>query len=202
MRYSRSFVLGVTNGVLFKLAEALVGGTTVLPAFMSNLTSSKVVVGLAGTMSLAGWFLPQLVVANLVSHLRAKKPVYVWAGVVRIAAIWTIALMVVFVAGAEPAGFLAAFLVLYSIYVLGAGVAGIPFMDMVAKAVPAHRRGTFFGARLFIGGIASALAGLFVKEVLSAGGFPGGYAVLFLTASAVVTAAVVSFCLVRGHPGR
>jgi MFS family permease len=195
-RYSRTFILGVVNGVLFNLAEALIGGTTVLPIFISNLTASKVLIGLSGTMGNAGWLMPQLVVANLIQHLRRKRPIYVWAGLVRIVCIWAIAFLVAFLAGSRVGLFLVAFFLLYSIYTLAAGVAGIPFMDIVAKSVPSTRRGTFFGARLFFGGIASALAGVFVRNILAARAFPDSFAVLFMTASAVITVAIISFCLV------
>jgi MFS family permease len=195
LKYSRTFLLGVTNGVLFNLAEALIGGTTVLPMFISTLTASKVLIGLSGTMGNAGWLMPQLVVANLIQHLKRKKPIYIWAGVVRIICIWAIALMVAFLLGSRAGLFLVLFFILYSIYTLAAGVAGIPFMDIVAKAVPSTRRGTFFGARLFFGGIASVLAGLFVRNVLATRSFPDNYTILFLTASAVITVAIISFCL-------
>ncbi len=195
LKYSRTFLLGVTNGVLFNLAEALIGGTTVLPMFISTLTASKVLIGLSGTMGNAGWLMPQLVVANLIQHLKRKKPIYIWAGVVRIICIWAIALMVAFLLGSRAGLFLVLFFILYSIYTLAAGVAGIPFMDIVAKTVPSTRRGTFFGARLFFGGIASVLAGLFVRNVLATRSFPDNYTILFLTASAVITVAIISFCL-------
>jgi MFS family permease len=197
LKYSRTFILGVINGVLFNLAEALIGGTTVLPTFISQVTASKVLVGLSGTMGNAGWFMPQLVVANLIGHLKHKKPVYVWAGAVRIAMIWGIALLVASAGEPHVISFVAVFFVLYSIYALGAGVAGIPFMDIVGKAVPSRRRGTFFGARLFFGGIVSALAGIFVTNVLASRPFPGNFAALFFAASVIVTLAIISFSLVK-----
>jgi MFS family permease len=70
-------------------------------------------------------------------------------------------------------------------------------MDIVAKAIPSTRRGTFFGARLFFGGILSALAGIFVKGVLDVKPFPDNFAVLFVAASVIVTAAIISFSLVH-----
>jgi MFS family permease len=197
LKYGRTFILGVVNGVLFNLAEALIGGTTVLPIFISNVTSSKILVGLSGTMGNAGWFMPQLIVANLIQHVNRKKPVYVWAGVVRIVAIWTIAMLVGLLAGARAGLFLVIFFVLYSVYCLAGGVAGIPFMDIVAKAVPSRRRGTFFGARLFFGGVVSALAGIFVRNVLAAQTFPDNFATLFIAASVVITLAIISFSLVK-----
>jgi MFS family permease len=196
LKYNRTFILGVINGVLFNLAEALIGGTTVLPTFISGITTSKVLIGLSGTMGNAGWFMPQLVVASLIGHLRHKKPVYVGAGLVRIGTIWTIALLVTMASRPQTGLFVAGFFVLYSAYSLGAGVAGIPFMDIVAKAVPSYRRGTFFGARLFFGGIVSALAGIFVKGALASRPFPDNFAILFIAASVVITIAIVCFSVV------
>jgi len=195
LKYSRTFILGVTNGVLFNLAEALIGGTTVLPLFISTLTGSKVLVGLAGTMSQAGWYMPQYVVAGFIEHLKRKKPVYVWSGLVRCVAIWTIAILVPVLAGSRVGLFVVAFFISYSIYTLGAGVAGISFMDIVAKAIPATRRGTFFGARLSFGGILSAFAGFFVRDVLNSRPFPDNFAILFIVAAVVVTIAIMSFAL-------
>ncbi len=194
MKYTKTFYLGVINGVLFNMSAALAGGTTVLPTFVSNLTSSKVLIGLSGTMAMAGWFLPQLVVASYIETLKRKRPIYVWAGVIRIIAIWGIALSVSLLGATGAAAIIVLFFALYSIYVIAGGVAGIPFMDIVAKEIKSENRGTFFGARLFFGGIAAALMGFVVKNVLATRSFPDNYAFLFTTAAAIITLAILSFC--------
>lgn len=200
-KYDRSFVLGVLNGVLFNLAEAMIGGTTVLPIFISKLTESKVLIGLAGTMGNAGWFMPQMVVASQIEHVRRKMPLYIWSGFVRLGSMWAIAVLVALAGHTSTAALLAGFFILYAAYSLGGGVAGIPFMDIVAKTVPPERRGTYFGARFAIGGIGAALAGIFVGGVLRSRAFPTSFAILFFVAAAIVTAAVVSFCFVKEPPG-
>lgn len=176
------------------MSAALAGGTTVLPNFISNITSSKVLIGLSGTMAMAGWFLPQLVVANYIETVRRKRPIYIWAGVVRIITIWVVALLVSQYSASQAGGFVILFFVLYSVYVIAGGVAGIPFMDIVAKEIKPENRGSFFGARLFFGGIAAALMGLFVRSVLASKPFPENYTILFVTASAIITLAILSFC--------
>jgi MFS family permease len=201
VRYSKTFFLGVVNGVLFNMSEALVGGTTVLPTFISNVTSSKVLIGLSGTMSMAGWFLPQLAVANVIENLKHKRPLYIWSGLVRIATIWIIALSVTVLSRAWVGGFVAMFFILYSVYVVAGGVAGIPFMDIVGKEIKPHNRGSFFAARMFFGGIGAALMGLFVRSVLAGNDFPGNYATLFITAAAIITVAIISFCFAEEREG-
>lgn len=202
MRYSKTFVLGVINGVLFNLSEALIGGTTVLPIFISEITHSKVLVGLSGTMGNAGWFMPQLLVANLIGHLKRKLPVYIWSGGVRIATIWGIALVVALIPKLDVSSFLIMFFLLYSIYSLAGGVAGIPFMDVVAKSIPSQKRGTFFGARLFFGGIAAAFAGPIVKDILARQKFPANFTILFTVAALIVTFAILSFCFASEPEGK
>jgi MFS family permease len=201
LKYSKTFFLGVVNGVLFNMSEALVGGTTVLPTFVSNVTSSKILIGLSGSLSMAGWFLPQLVVASLIETVTRKRPIYVWSGVVRIVTIWIIALSVPLLRSTWAGSFIILFFVLYSVYVIAGGVAGIPFMDIVGKEIKSRNRGSFFGARLFFGGIAAALMGLFVTNVLASKPFPYDYATLFITASAIITVAIISFCLADEKEG-
>jgi MFS family permease len=165
------------------------------------MTSSKVLIGLSGTMSNAGWFMPQLLVANLIGHLQRKMPVYIWSGVVRFGAIWAIAFLVALAGHSGGVLLLAGFFILYTAYSLAGGVAGIPFTDIVARTIPPERRGAFFGARLAIGGVTAALAGIFVRGILKSKPFPDSFAILFFVAAAIVTAAVVSFCLVREPAG-
>jgi MFS family permease len=200
-KYDRSFILGVTNGVLFNLAEAMIGGTTVLPIFISKITASKVLIGLSGTMANAGLLMPQLIVANLIQHLKRKMPTYIGSGAVRVGSVWATALLVVFAGHSSSASLLAGFFILYTTYCLAGGVANIPFMDIVAKSVPSERRGTFFGARMFFGGIASALAGVLVKNILASKPFPESFALLFMAAAAIITVAVFSFCIVSEPVG-
>jgi MFS family permease len=200
-KYNRSFILGVLNGVLFNIAEAVIGGTTVLPTFISMLTQSKVLIGLAGTMGNAGWFMPQLIVASQVEHLERKMPLYISSGFVRVGSMWAIALLVGLAGHVTGAAVLAGFFTLYTIYSLGGGVAGIPFMDIVARTVAPEQRGTFFGARLALGGISAALAGIFVRGILNSRPFPTSFALLFLAAAVIVTGAVASFCFVKEPAG-
>jgi MFS family permease len=194
LKYSKTFYLGVVNGVLFNMSAALAGGTTVLPTFISNITTSKVLIGLSGTMAMAGWYLPQLVVANYIETVRRKRPLYAWAGLIRIIAIWIIALSVPLLGTTWAGGFVALFFALYTIYVIAGGVAGIPFMDIVGKEIRADNRGSFFAARLAIGGVAAALMGLYVKQVLASKPFPESYATLFVAAAAMITIAILAFC--------
>jgi MFS family permease len=49
---------------------------------------------------------------------------------------------------------------------LCAGIAGVPFLEVASKTIPAERRGTFFGLRRLSGGLLGVLAGLIVAIVV------------------------------------
>ena len=81
--FKRNFFLGVSNGVLFHFAWAFTGTSTVLPLFISRLTPSEILIGLASTLEALGWFLPQIAIAAMTLHRRRQLPVYIRAAFLR-----------------------------------------------------------------------------------------------------------------------
>jgi MFS family permease len=168
----------------------------VLPAFISRLTTSTILIGLASSLENAGWFLPQAFTSNLVAHRRRKKPVYVLAAVVRVTALAAFVPIVALCKDRSPGLVLAGFFTLYSIYSLGGGLAGVCFMDIVGKAIPSDRRGSFWGFRNFWGGLLAVGGGWLVKEILQRWGYPANYAMLFGLATVLVAVALGAFAFV------
>ena len=78
----RSFALGVFNGAAFRFAEAVTDPPLVLTWFVSRLTTSNLLIGLVGPMGDAGWFLPQMFVANHIQRMPRKMPSYALSAVV------------------------------------------------------------------------------------------------------------------------
>ncbi|HID08545.1 MAG TPA: hypothetical protein EYP10_15525, partial [Armatimonadetes bacterium] len=62
--WRRTFILGVLNGVLFRVGMAFTFPSTVLATFVMRLTGSEFAAGILGTIDGAGWFLPQLFVVS------------------------------------------------------------------------------------------------------------------------------------------
>lgn len=54
----RSFALNVVNGAAFNFAEKLIDPPLVLAWFVSQLTSSNLLIGLVAPLGDAGWLLP------------------------------------------------------------------------------------------------------------------------------------------------
>lgn len=197
----RSFALGVFNGTAFRFAETLIDPPLILTWFVSQLTSSNLLIGLVAPMGNAGWFLPQIFVSTRIQRMERKMPSYTLAAVIRTIA-WVLLAAAVWLVD-DPRLLLVGFFALYAIARLSAGLAGLTFFDVVAKTIPARRRGSFFAWRQLLGGLLGLGGGWIVKMLLNhpALPFPRGHAVLFLLYCAVMVLALAAFALIREPPG-
>ncbi len=66
--FKRDMCLGALNGVTLNLALAFTSPSAILPLFMSQLTTSPVLLALASTQQSAGWFLPEILMAWITPH--------------------------------------------------------------------------------------------------------------------------------------
>jgi MFS family permease len=193
----RNFSLGVLNGAFFNFFSALLDPSLVLSWFVSQLTTSNFLIGLIMPIQSGGWLLPQLLVSGYLQRRQRKLPFYARMAGARVA-IWGLMTLAVFFIE-DAAVLLAAFFVLQTAYSLAAGLAGICFVDIVAKAIPVTRRGAFFGWRRFAGGFLALGGSLLVKYILDEGrglAFPDNYAVLFLFSFFILCVAMGCFILI------
>jgi hypothetical protein len=200
----RDFRLGVINGALFGLAETLTDPAIVLVAFVVALGGSPLLVGLAAPIRNAGWYLPQLLVSGRTQSAPRTLPIYARVAVVRLAGWGVIAVAPLLLGWLSPGAVLAVFLVAFLVAESAAGVAGLPFLEVVSKVIPPGRRGEFFGWRLTLAGAAGIVAGWLVHELLRDGGavgLPLNYGALFFLAFLAYVAAMTVFFSV-GEPAK
>ncbi len=165
--------------------------------FVSQLTTSNFLIGLVAPIRNGGWFLPQLLVSNYLQNRERKLPLYSAASVVR-ASLWMLTAMLLFL-NDDRRLLLVGFFVLFTLSSLTAGLSGLSFMDVVGKAIPATRRGSFFGWRRFLGGVLALGGSLLVSYVLDESHglpFPDSYGVLFLLYFLIAGLGMWLFCQV------
>lgn len=187
------------------LAHAFEDHRTILPVFVLRLTSSDAIVGLVSGIFMAGWYLPQFLVSSLVEHRERKLPYYALWTKIRIASRVLMVISVFMIGGSHPSLLFWVFLLFWTAASLGAGFAGVPFLDVVAKTVPEHRRGSFFGVRRLIGAGLGIGAGFVAKAVLAPDfplGFPHNYGLLMAFATVSAAVAAFSFIKVQEPAGR
>jgi hypothetical protein len=197
----RSFALGVFNGAAFEFAERLIDPPLILTWFVSQLTHSNLLIGMVSPLGTACWLLPQIFVSARIQRMPLKMPSYTLGAAVRTVA-WLLLGAAMWLLG-DPILLLISFFLLYATARLAAGLGGLAFFDVIAKTIPARRRGSFFAWRQLLGGILSLGSGWIVTLVLNhpALSFPHGHAVLFLLYCAVILPAMIAFIMIREPRG-
>jgi len=195
--YKRNFILGISNGIFFNIGLAFLSGSTVLPIFMAHLTDSKVLIGLATSIENIGWHLPQLFVAAATIHYSRQLGVYTRAAILRTVAFLGIVVSIFILGDNNHSLLLILFFLLFTFFAVSGGLAAVSFMDIVGKTIPANKRGTYFGMRMFIGGGLAALSGILVKNILGGYSFPTNFGLLFSLALVTVIIGLASFAMVK-----
>lgn len=195
-----NYIVGILNGGIFGFVDALASPSLTLALFVTQLGGSSFLVGLMSAIYNGGWFIPQFLVAHRLARLPLKRPVYATAAFIRIICWLLIVFATYTIAAANPSLLLTIFFILMTIYAFVAGLAGNAFMTMVAKIIPIHRRGSFFGWREFWGTAAGLLAGYLVAVALSPERglvFPTNFGLLFVLTLGAVGSGLLLFAQVR-----
>jgi predicted MFS family arabinose efflux permease len=198
----RNFFLGMANGSLYMLAETLVDASLVLTWFLARLAAPNILIGLVVPLRDAGWFLPQLFVAPYLGRLRYKMPTYASAALIRGMA-W-MAMAVVVLTQRNPTVLIMGFFIPYVVNSFASGWAGLAFMDIIAKTIPAERRGAYFGTRMLIGGLLGIAGSYVVRLALGeqlGQTFPANVGQLTAIAGVFAVISLMSFTYVVEPPG-
>ena len=194
--------VNLMDGALYWLALSFISAGTIVPLFISKLTTSTVPIGVAAMIAQAGWSLPQLFTANWTERLPWRKPMVANLGiVVERLPFWI--LVVAAVASARWPGLsLGLFLVAYAWRVMGGGAMGPAWQDMIARVIPLDRRGRFWGLSSSLGvgsGVAGSLLSAWLLRTLP---FPDSFVALFALAASLVTISWFFLAQTREPPQR
>ncbi|MBI3944827.1 MAG: MFS transporter [Armatimonadetes bacterium] len=173
---------------------------TILPLFVRQLTESPFLIGLIPAVYWAGLFLPQLVVARAIAHLpRLRRYVMIIAVLERV----FLALLVPLTLWLwrNPEALLVAFFLAWAGHALSTGLNWVSYFGMVAKIVPATRRGRLFGVAGALGGAFAVAGARLAEHLLKDGGMPYGFVWCFAVGSVVLVATVVPLGFVREPDG-
>jgi MFS family permease len=148
--------------------------------------------------------------------------------VLRIATLAAAAVIVFVVNPQKTALFLSLLIGCLLVTNIGAGVAAIPFLEIISRTIPTTTRGRFFGMRRFLGGLLGIGAGAFIAIILNENGgsvvstdplatalqgtadrlgltghgFPLNYGVLFLIGGFFISIGILMFCFVVEAPAK
>lgn len=182
--------------VCFGVAFTLISISSVLPAFVDELTDSAPLIGLVSTVFSGAWLLPQLIAARLINDKPRKKP-YLLIAINGRVALWIIALALCLGLSRRPTAMLTLFFVCLGLFAITDGFASVAWFDILARAIPLKQRGRMIGVGQFISGLLGIGIGRLVALILQNRPFPFNYTLLFFLAGLVLIPSAVALVLLR-----
>ncbi|MBN1146355.1 MAG: MFS transporter [Anaerolineales bacterium] len=196
----RNFIGGLWHGAFLALGMALTQPTTVISAFVADLTGSTIWVGgLATVLTVAG-ALPQLFVARWMDPIMFKKPYLLGAIYLRVLSWGMLAYLIYAISDQQPITLAWILVGILVIFYAGGGIANIPFTDIIGKVIPPGKRGAFFGGRAALAAPLSIGAAFLAREVLARMHYPDNYALLFGLAAVGLGIASLGFWIMQEPP--
>ena len=196
-----NFSVNLWDVSFITLGFSLISRETVLPVLVSQLTDSRLAIGLVPAVWSLGLYLPQLLTANLAERMAYKKPFVMLVSLTceRLPYL-LVGLIVLAFALSAPAVALVAVLAGIGLASTGAGVATPAWLDMIAKVIPLRRRGVWLGLGHGLGQLMGVIGAYFVGRVLVSYAFPRNYALLFFLAFGVMLISWGGLALTREPP--
>jgi len=197
--YRRNFICFVLDFVFFGTGLAFVSQTTVLPSFISQLTDSAPLIGLASTIMTGAWLLPQLIAASYLADKEHKKPYMMLPAAIG-RPVFLLLAGVLFLAGdRSPTLILGLFFIGLAVFMSTDALVAVAWFDILSKAIPPTRRGRLFGIGQFLSGLLTVGAGALVNALLGPQGppFPNNYALLFFLAGLCFLASLLTMIFLR-----
>ncbi|MEA3309009.1 MAG: MFS transporter [Chloroflexota bacterium] len=196
----RNFLGGWWHTVFLTLGVSLTNSTTVVAAFVVELTGSTVWVGGFSTLLIVASTLPQLFIARLIEPRPRKMPYLMLAIYLRVVS-WGLLAFLILTIGAEQPEILAWVLIgLLAVFYVGGGLGGVPYTAIIGKVIPAQQRGKFFGGKGVLAGPLAIGAALLARYILAAVAYPQNYALLFGLAAVSLFIASIGFWIIREPP--
>jgi len=196
----RNFFSALWHGAFLALGMALTQPTTVVAAFVADLTGSTIWVGGLSTVLTVAGALPQLFVARWIEPRPRKMPYLMLAIYLRVVSWGTLAGLTYAIGASRPRLLAWVLVGLLAVFYAGGGLGGVPYADIIGKIIPQERRGAFFGGRTALAGPLSVGAALLARQVLAGVAYPANYALLFGLAALSLLVASLGFWLIREPP--
>ena len=179
--------MNLAEGAVFWFGLSFISASTILPLFVSKLTSSPLLIGLIAVISQGSWYLPQVFTANFTERMPRKKPIVVNLGLFLERVPYWLMVVSAALAGRSPALALPLFFVGYAWRGLGAGMIAPAWQELIARCFPVNRRGRFFGVTMFIGAGTAAAGAALSTWLLETFPFSQNFVVTFAIAAAGIT---------------
>lgn len=157
-----------------------------MPAYLRHLTDSNLIIGLLSAIVTAGYSLPNLFFSNFTERFPRKKPLILAVTPGERLPYLVLAAVAAWLAIPHPGVALAITLATVLIFSCTGGALTPAWLDLIARAIPARRRGAFFGRSNALAGLLGVGGAVLSQQLLATQPYPNAYVELFLLAFVLV----------------
>jgi MFS family permease len=175
-----NLTVNLLDGGFFGLGWGFGSIGTIIPLFVSHLTTSALLIGLIPSIHAVGWQLPQLFMANSIARLRRYRPMVMLLTIHERIPYLGLALVALFLGAL---GNKLALILTFAMLIwqgVGAGFTSNAWQSMIAKIIPSDWRGTFFGSQAAVANILMSVAAIAAGYILDRVHAPLNFTFCFL----------------------
>jgi len=196
----RNYRLGVWNGIFFNVGETFIDPATVLALFVSRLTTQSWLVGLAASAWEMGWYLPQVLTIHFLEQRRRRLPLYRAMAALRFVGLFIALAGILAFGDRRPDLTLGVFLFGHVVFSFAGGFAAVSFYDVLGRTVPMDWHPRLWAQRLFFGGLAAALCGAAIQQLLALPDFRMRFGSLFALGTLFIAVGALLWTLADEPP--
>jgi MFS family permease len=186
------------DAMFYSLGLTLVSQATIMPLLVSELTSSRIAIGLIPATYSLSYLLPQLLTANYAERLHRQKPFVLLLGSLGERVPYLLMSLVVWwLARSAPTFTLFVFYLLWATTAAANGIVTPAWYSMIAKVIPVRRRGLWSGLGHSMGALLGIAGAKLAARILWSWPFPHNYGLCFLLAFLSVAVSWVGLSLTR-----
>lgn len=192
-----NFTVNILDGAFFGFALGFSSFVTILPLFVSTLTSSATIIGLVPAFHNVGWQLPQLLTANKVARQKRYKPMVVRNTInerLPFLGLGIVALLIPTI-GVQTALILTFIMLAWQ--GLGGGFTANPWQSMIARIMPPDRRGTFFGLQSSAANMLASLSAIIAGFILEQFNSHLDFAICFFLTAAIMIISLLFLAMTK-----
>jgi len=177
--YRWNLAVSVGEVGFFFFGMSFIASSTILPLFISKLTTSTLAVGLVAILAQGGWYLPQLFTAHATERVPRMLPIMVNVGLFAERLPLFALVVAASLAVRAPAAALILTVAGFAWFSLGGGAIAPAWQQLVARCFPVDRRGFFMGFGSSIGTGFGVLGAAASVALLAALPYPVSFVAIF-----------------------
>ena len=198
----RTFLVFLSDWVLFGFGLSVVNPSTVMPALVRALTPSAPLIGLVETIRSGAWLLPQLFIAWALSGTTITKRHLLVPYIASRLSLALVAPLLLLAASARPGLALGGLFVFFTLFFVFDAFGSLPWFDLFTVSLSPVNRSRLIGTAQALAGVGGIGVGYLVARVLAgpSPGFPASYAILFAASGAFMVMEIAAVSFLRVPP--